>query len=136
MLYKVGLTFDNTLLISMRFFSRMLIAKVHKSIIVMNSIGTRFSRNVFEAVQKPRRTCFIGFKITRRTFFKHYLIRTSVLRFGFSVLRAPKITSPSINGVNPISLCQTFKAFIPAARTVFYDNGNSKDTQSLRPRSH
>ena len=30
----------------------MLISNVHKSIIVMNSIDTRFSRNVFEAVQK------------------------------------------------------------------------------------
>ena len=43
----------------------MLISNVHKSIIVMNSIDTRFSRNVFEAVQKPRSTCFIASKITR-----------------------------------------------------------------------
>ena len=35
-------------------FSRMLISNVHKSIIVMNSLDTRFSRNVFEAVQKTR----------------------------------------------------------------------------------
>ena len=33
-------------------FFRMLISNVHKSIIVMNSLDTRFSRNVFEAVQK------------------------------------------------------------------------------------
>ena len=45
---------------------------------------------------------------------------TSVLRFGFSVLRAPKMTSPSINGANPISLCQAFSAVTPAALTVFY----------------
>ena len=32
----------------------------------MNSIDKRFSRNVFEAVQKPRITCFIGSKTTRR----------------------------------------------------------------------
>ena len=32
----------------------------------MNSLGTRFSRNVFEAVQKTRSTCFIGSKTTRR----------------------------------------------------------------------
>ena len=31
----------------------------------MNSIDTRFSRNVFEAVQKTRSTCFNGFKTTR-----------------------------------------------------------------------
>ena len=33
-------------------FSHMLISNVHKSIIVMNSLDTRFSKNVFEAVQK------------------------------------------------------------------------------------
>ena len=49
----------------MRCFPRMLISNVHKSIIVMNSIDTRFSRNVFEAVQKTRSTCFIGSKTTR-----------------------------------------------------------------------
>ena len=42
----------------------MLISNVHKNIIVMNSLDTRFSRNVFEAVQKPRNTCFIGSKTT------------------------------------------------------------------------
>ena len=36
------------------FISRMLISNVHKSIIVMNSLDPRFSRNVFEAVQKTR----------------------------------------------------------------------------------
>ena len=46
----------------MRCFSRMLISDVHKIIIVMNSLDTRFSRNVFEAVQKTRSTCFIGSK--------------------------------------------------------------------------
>ena len=46
-------------------FSRMLISNVHKSIIVMNSLDTRFSRNVFEAVQKPRSTYFIRSKTTR-----------------------------------------------------------------------
>ena len=40
----------------------MLISNVHKSIIVMNSLDTRFSKNVFEAVQKTRSTCFIGSK--------------------------------------------------------------------------
>ena len=30
----------------------------------MNSLSTRFSRNVFEAVQKTRNTCFIGSKTT------------------------------------------------------------------------
>ena len=40
----------------------MLISNVHKS---MNSLDKRFSRNVFEAVQKPRSTCFMGSKTTR-----------------------------------------------------------------------
>ena len=43
----------------------MLISNVHKCIIVVNSIDTRFSRNVFEAVQKTRSTCFVGSKTTR-----------------------------------------------------------------------
>ena len=37
----------------------MLISNVHKSIIVMSSIDTHFSKNIFEAVQKTRSTCFI-----------------------------------------------------------------------------
>ena len=85
------LSADKALLTSMRCFSRMLIPNVHKSIIVMNSIDTRFSRNVFEAVQKTCTTCFIGSKTTRLrlvvlnpikhscSFFKHYL--TSFLFF-------------------------------------------------------
>ena len=44
------LSADKTLFVSMRCFSRILISNVHKSIIVMNSIDTRFSRPVFEAV--------------------------------------------------------------------------------------
>ena len=76
---------NKTLFISMRCLSRMLVSKVPKSIIVMNSIDTRFSRNVFEAVQKTRSTCFFGSKTTRLrlvvlnpikhscSFFKHYL---------------------------------------------------------------
>ena len=43
----------------------MLISNVHKSIIVMNSLDTRFSRNVFEAIQKNCSMCFIGSKTTR-----------------------------------------------------------------------
>ena len=39
-----------------------LVFSVCKRIIVMNSPDTRFSRNVFEAVQKTRCTCFIGSK--------------------------------------------------------------------------
>ena len=35
------------------------------SIIVMNSLDSRFSRNVFEALHKTRRTCFIRSKTTR-----------------------------------------------------------------------
>ena len=64
---------------------------VHKSIIAMNSIDTRFSRNVFEAVQTTRSTCFIGSKTTRRSrvvlnscsFFKHYLM---TFEFHFNII--------------------------------------------------
>ena len=60
------LSADKTLLISMQCFSRVLISNVHKSIIiVINSIDTRFSRNVFEAIQKTCSTCFIRSKTTR-----------------------------------------------------------------------
>jgi len=66
-------------------FSRMLISNVHKTTIVINSLDARFSKNVFEAVQKTRSTCFIGSKTTRLclvvlnpikhscSFFKHYI---------------------------------------------------------------
>ena len=43
----------------------MQISNIHESIIVMKSIDTRFFRNIFEAVQKTRSTCFIGSKTTR-----------------------------------------------------------------------
>ena len=56
----------------MRCFSRMLMSNVRKRIIVMNSLDTRFSRNVFEGVKKTRSTCFIGSKTTC-SFFKHYM---------------------------------------------------------------
>ena len=55
-----------------------------------------------------------------------YFIHTSVLKLGFSVLRAPKMTSPSMNDTNPISLCQAFKAAIPAALTAFCDRRKNK----------
>ena len=51
-------------------FSCMLIFNSHKSIIVMNSLDARFSKNVFEAVQKTRSTCFIGSKTTLLRGFK------------------------------------------------------------------
>ena len=72
--------------ISMQCFSRMLIFSIHKSIIVKNSLDTRFSRSVFEAVQKTHSTCFIASKTTRLRLvvlnlithscssFKHYII--------------------------------------------------------------
>ena len=43
----------------------MLMSNVHKSIITVNSIDTRFCRNVFEAVQKTPNTCFAGSKTSR-----------------------------------------------------------------------
>ena len=63
----------------MQYFFLVLISNVHKSIIVMNSIDTCFSRNVFETIQKTRSTCFISSKTTNPaikhsyTFFKHYV---------------------------------------------------------------
>ena len=53
---KPGKT-SSLLVCGVKCFSRMLISNVHKSIIVINSLDTRFSRNVFEAVQKTRSTC-------------------------------------------------------------------------------
>ena len=54
----------NHLLISMQClnFSGLLLSNVHKSIIVMNSPDTRFSRNVFEAVQKLAAHVLSGLK--------------------------------------------------------------------------
>ena len=43
----------------------MPIYKVHESVIIMNSIDARFSRNIYEVAQKPRSTYFIGAKTTR-----------------------------------------------------------------------
>ena len=42
----------------------MQISNIHESIIAMKSIDTHFFRNVFEAVQNTRSTCFIGSKTT------------------------------------------------------------------------
>ena len=69
------LTADKTPLISMRCFSRMLISNVHKSIIVMNSIDTRFSRNVFEVVQKLAARVLSGLNPIKHScsFFKRYI---------------------------------------------------------------
>ena len=40
----------------------MLISNVHKSIIVMNSLDTRFSKNVFEAIKKNSQHVFYQVK--------------------------------------------------------------------------
>ena len=45
----------------------MQISNILESIFVMKSIGTRFLRNVFEAVQKTRSMCFTESKTTRRS---------------------------------------------------------------------
>ena len=55
---------SSLLVCSVKCFSPMLISNVHKSIIVMNSLETHFSRNVFEAIQKTHSMCFIGSKTT------------------------------------------------------------------------
>ena len=53
--YKTRVRFDflayNLIPVNV-FLRRMLISNVHKSIIVMNSLDARFSKNVFEAVHK------------------------------------------------------------------------------------
>ena len=97
------LSAEKRLLISIWCFSRMLISNVHKSIIVMNSIDTCFSRNVFEAVPKTRSMCFIGSKTTRLRlmllnpikhsclFFKHYM-NSSIWRKIFVQWRSGKNT--------------------------------------------
>ena len=83
----------------MRCFSRMLIYNVHKSILVINTIDTRFSRNVFEAVQKTRSTCCIGSTTTRLrlsvlnpikhscSFFKHYIKLVFLRTFLITIKR-------------------------------------------------
>ena len=63
------------------FFSRMLVSNVHKNIIVMNSLDTHYSGNVFEAVQKTRSTCFIGSKTTRLRLVVLKLDKTLLLVF-------------------------------------------------------
>ena len=59
----------------------MLISNVQKSIIVKNSVETRFSRNVFEAVQKTRSMCSIGSKTTRLHLVVLNLDKTLLLVF-------------------------------------------------------
>ena len=86
----------------------MLVSNVHKSMIVVNSIDTRFSRNVLEAVQKAHSMCSIGSKTMRRSrvvlnpikhscwFFKHYL---NVAIF-FSIPQSKEIVFDAVNGVH------------------------------------
>ena len=73
----------------MRCYSRMLIFNFHKSVIVMDSIDKRFSRNVFEAVQKTRSTCFVGSKTTPGTLL--LVIETLLQTLQFS----PGLQSPT-----------------------------------------
>ena len=58
----------------MQCFSCMLISNVHKTIIVMNSLDTRFSRNVFEAIQKIAAHVLSRLKPSS---FKHYVASLS-----------------------------------------------------------
>ena len=53
---------SSILVCGVKCFSRMLISNVHKSIIVMNSIDPRSSRNVFEAVQNLAARFLSGLK--------------------------------------------------------------------------
>ena len=54
----------------------MLISNVHRSMIVMNSLDARFSKNFFEAVQKTRRLRLVVLNPIKpsSSFFKHYLV--------------------------------------------------------------
>ena len=74
----------------------MPIANVHKSIIVMNSLDTRFTRNVFEAIQKTCSTCFIGSKTTR--------LRLVVLNVDKTLLLVFQ-TLPNGSGQNYYRVC-------------------------------
>ena len=94
----------------------------------MNSIDTRFSRNVFEVVQKTRSTCFIGSKATRLrlvvlnpikhscSFFKHYIkeLREYLvyLKGGFPLF-LPIVSRACLFGtrlVTPPSFIESLKA--------------------------
>ena len=75
----------------MRCFPHMLISNVYKSVIVMNSLDTRFSRNVFEAVQKTRSTCFIGSKTTR---LRLVVFNPITLLLVFKTLRKSRLDFP------------------------------------------
>ena len=52
------------------------ISNVHKRVIVINSIETRFSRKVFEVVQQTRWSCFIKNTPARLLNIKLTLFRT------------------------------------------------------------
>ena len=69
----------------------MLISNVHKSIIVMNSLDTRFSRNVFEAVQKTCSTCFTA--VAGSCFEPHYESEAKSKGFhmktNFHIIKSP-----------------------------------------------
>ena len=100
----------------------MLISNVHKSIIVMNSLDTRFSKNVFEAVQKTRSTCFIGSKTTRLrlvvlnpmkhscSFFKHYMeyLEESLAGQGSLVLTRREVAQ-LVQSINRVTSIQSVK---------------------------
>ena len=75
----------------------MLISSPHNLNLCSDSQDTRFLWNVFEAVQKTRSTCFIGFKNTRLRLvflnpikhccscFKQYFINLKIVRLVLNV---------------------------------------------------
>ena len=93
----------------------MLISNVHKSIIVMNSIDTRFTRNV----KKTRSTCFVTSKITRLrlvvlnaikhccSFFKHYLRVLYKINIRKATLRIALMTQSRLQNIKPYPQWQT-----------------------------
>ena len=122
----------------------MLISNVHKSIIVMNSLDTRFSKNVFEAVQKTRSTCFIGSKTTRLhlvvlnpikhscSFFKHYLycllslllLCRSVLLFMSAVVLLRLLQITEVKGKSIIEVSKEYletRIFLGKMRVNFWN---------------
>ena len=114
----------------MRCVSRMLISNVHKSIININSIDTRFSRNVFEAIQKSRSMCFIGSKTNRLclvvlnpikhscSFFKQYI--NILWNFCGNMLHnfpIPSLQAKMIKSM-PIGSPHNNKGSLPQAHTL------------------
>ena len=95
----------------------MLISNVHKSIIAMNSLDARFSKNVFEAV-KTSSTCFMRSKITRLRLVVLNPIKTLLL---VKVLRPRETLGETLFKVSEATLfllCRCTEYFYVASYAV------------------